>query len=251
VAGRVERVLTTAIGGERAAVLNVTAAELLGESVPVARALESALDRPGVGVLGHMMVHDLIRRSKLYDELVNALSNPNPVTRASAARICAAARLPDSVLWLGDLLQDSNPRLRDAGVRSLARLGGRRAVDLLMGAGDRIPQYRLAIALARGASDVDIEALMRRPDSESAAVATVLACGIRGDVLRVPPLLGIAHDRRWPKQVRKAACKSLAMIGDRSAADGLKRLALYDPDPDVKSAADRAHDRLVKKAVAG
>ena len=250
-AGRVERVLTTAIGGERAAVLNVTAAELLGESVPVARTLESALDRPGVGVLGHMMVHDLIRRSKLYDELVNALSNPNPVTRASAARICSAARLPDSVLWLGDLLQDANPRLRDAGVRALARLGGRRAVDLLMGAGDRIPQYRLAIALARGASDVDIEALMRRPDSESAAVATVLACGLRRDVLRVPPLLGIAHDRRWPKQVRKAACKSLAMIGDRSAADGLKRLALYDPDPDVKSAADRAHDRLVKKAVAG
>src|ERR1043166_38654 len=193
VAGRVERVLTTAIGGERAAVLNVTAAELLGESVPVARALESALDRPGVGVLGHMMVHDLIRRSKLYDELVNALSNPNPVTRASAARICAAARLPDSVLWLGDLLQDSNPRLRDAGVRSLARLGGRRAVDLLMGAGGRTPQYRLPTA---------------PPNTAAAPAAPVLACGIRGDGLRVPPLPGIAHDRRWPKQVRKAACKS-------------------------------------------
>jgi len=81
-------------------------------------------------------------------------------------------------------------------------------------------------------------------------VATVLACGLRRDVLRVPPLLGIAHDRRWPKQVRKAACKALAMIGDRSAADGLKRLALYESDPDVKSAADRAHDRVVKKAVA-
>ncbi len=242
--------LNTALGGERAAVLNVTAAELLADSVPVARTLESALGKPGVGLLGHLMVHDLIRRSNLYDELVNALASPNPLTRVSAARICAAARIPDSVVWLGDLLQDPTPRLREAGVRSLAQLGGRRAVELLMGASHRIPQYRLAIALARAASDVDIEALMRRPETESAAVATVLACGLRRDVLRVPPLLGIAHDRRWPKQVRKAACKSLAMIGDRSAADGLKRLALYEPDPDVKSAADRAHNRLVKKVVA-
>ena len=250
VAGRVDRVLNTALGGERAAVLNVTTAELLAEPVAVAHTLESALDRPGVGVLGHLMVHDLIRRSRLYDELVNALVSPNPVTRASAARICAAARIPDSVLWIGDLLQDPIPRVRDAGVRALAQLGGRRAVELLMGSADRIPQYRLAIALARAASDVDIEALMRRPDSETAAVVTVLACGLRRDVLRVPPLLGIAHDRRWPKQVRKAACKALAMIGDRAAADGLKRLALYDPDPDVKSTADRAHNRLVKAVVA-
>ena len=246
VAGRVDRVLNTALGGERAAVLNVTATELLAESVPVARTLESALDRPGVGVLGHLMVHDLIRRSKLYDDLVNALASPNPVTRVAAARLCAAARIPDSVLWLGDLLQDPMPRVRDAGVRALAHLGGRRAVELLIGASDRIPQYRLAISLAGAASDVDIEALMRRPENEGIAVVTVLACGLRRDVLRVPPLLGIAHDRRWPKQVRKAACKALAAIGDRSAADGLKRLALYDPDEDVKTAADRAHRRLVK-----
>jgi HEAT repeat protein len=229
----------------------MTAAELLAESVPVAQTLASALGKPGVGVIGHLMVHDLIRRSNLHDGLVNALASPNPLTRASAARICAAARIPDSVVWLGDMLQDPTPRVRDAGVRALAQLGGRRAVELLMDASNRIPQYRLAIALARAASDVDIEALMRRPDTEGAAVATVLACGLRRDVLRVPPLLGIAHDRRWPKQVRKAACKALAMIGDRAAADGLKRLALYDPDPDVKATAGRAHERLVKKAISG
>jgi HEAT repeat protein len=66
----------------------------------------------------------------------------------------------------------------------------------------------------------------------------------------VPPLLGIAHDRRWPKQVRVAACKALASIGDRSAADGLQRLALNDPDARVKVAAERAHRRLVRRAVA-
>src|SRR5947199_313343 len=91
-------------------------------------------------------------------------------------------------------------------------LGGDRAAVLMASAG-KIPQYRLAIALAQAASDLDIEALMRQPETEEAAVATVLACGLRRDALRLVPLLGIAHDRRWPKQVRKAACKALAAIG--------------------------------------
>ena len=118
-----------------------------------------------------------------------------------------------------------------------------------MAAADRIPVYRLAIALSRAASDVDIEALMRQPASERAAVATVLACGLRRDVLRVSPLLGIAHDRRWPRPVRLAACKALATIADSSAADGLHRLAESDPDPVVKKAAERAHRRLLRRAV--
>ena len=118
-----------------------------------------------------------------------------------------------------------------------------------MASGDRIPLYRLAIALSRAASDVDIEALMRQPASERAAVATVLACGLRRDVLRVSPLLGIAHDRRWPASVRLAACKALAMIGNRSAADGLHRLAESDPEPRIKKTADRSYRRLVRRVV--
>src|SRR5947207_27683 len=124
-----------------------------------------------------------------------------------------------------------------------------RSVGLLVAGAGRIPLYRLAIALSRAASDIDIEALMRQPASEKAAVATVLACGLRRDVLRVSPLLGIAHDRRWPGPVRLAACTALATIGDRSAADGLHRLALGDPDPLVKKAAERAHRRLLRRAV--
>ena len=248
VAGRVDRVLNTALAGERAAVLNTSAAELLAEPAPVARVIETALERPGVGVIGHWMVQELFRRSGLYDDLLNSLASPSAATRAAAARVCAAARLTDSVPWIGDLLQDEKPPVRDAAVRALAQLGGRRSVELLM-ASDRIPLFRLAIALARGASDVDIEALMRQPASERAAVATVLACGLRRDVLRVSPLLGIAHDRRWPKAVRVAACKALAAIGDPGGVGGLSRLAEGDPDPIVKRAAERAHRRLVKRAV--
>lgn len=249
VAARVERVLNTALAGQGSGSLNVTATELLSEPMAVAGVIGSALDRPGVGVKGHSQVHDVLRRSKVYSELIDALASKNPVTRAAAARVCGAARMTEAVVWLGDLLADSNPRVRDAAGRGLAQMGGRRAVEQLMSAGDRIPVYRLAIALSRAASDLDIEGLMRQPTTEDAAVATVLACGLRRDLLRVPPLLGIIHDRRWPKQVRLAAMKALATIGDRSAADGLHRLALSDPDPAVKAVADRAYRRLVRRAV--
>ncbi len=251
VASRIDRVLNTALTrhGAMATVLDATSAEMLAEPVAVAEVIGAALDRPGVGVRGHWMLHELFRRSSLYDELVDSLASPDGATRAAAARICGAARMTDCVLWIGDLLQDPDPLVRDAAVRSLAQLGGRRAVEQLMAAADRIPVYRLAIALSRAASEVDIEALMRRPASEDTAVATVLACGLRRDVLRVSPLLGIAHDRRWPKKVRLAACKALATIGDRSAADGLSRLAQIEPDPVVKKAADRAHRRVIRRAV--
>lgn len=250
VAGRVERVLNSALAGERAAVLNATVTELLGEPVPVAGVISGALGRPGVGVMAHWNLHELLRRSRLHEDLINALTAPNPVTRAAAARVCGAARMTESVIWIADMLSDRNPRVRDAAVRALGQMGGGRAVEALMSNADHIPLYRLAIALSEAASDLDIEALMRAPANERAAVATVLACGLRRDQLRVSPLLGIAHDRRWPPAVRVAACKALASIGDRAAADGVKRLADSDPDVTVKRAAERAHRRLVKRAVA-
>ena len=106
------------------------------------------------------------------------------------------------------------------------------------------PANRLAITLAQAATDMDIEALMRQPASEKAAVVTVLACGLRRDALRVPPLLGIAHDKRWPIKVRVAACHSLGMIGDPSAVGSLDVLAEKDPDPALKRAASLAWRRL-------
>src|SRR2546430_5791079 len=138
-AGRVERVLNSALAGERAAVLNAASAELLADPVAVAAVFESALDRPGVGVLGHFMAHELLRRSGLHDDLLNALASPHPATRAAAARICGAARLSESIVWIADLLQDASPPVQDAAVRSLSRLGGRRAGEQIMASADRSP----------------------------------------------------------------------------------------------------------------
>lgn len=246
-AGRLDRVLYAAVNGDASAVLDVGAPELLAEPEVVAKSLSAVLDRPGSGVMAHMMVDDLLRRSKVHDPLLDALGSDDPAARAAAARICGAARLTESVLWISDLIHDEDPSVSDAAIRSLGRLGGRRAVEELISSSDAISLHRLAIALSKAASDIDIEALMRKPASLEAAVATVLACGLRRDVLRVPPLLGIAHDRRWPKDVRLSACKALAIIGDRSAADGLHRLAETDPDSHIQETARRAHKRLLNK----
>jgi HEAT repeat protein len=237
-------VLNAALAGEPQVVLNVPAAELLAEPEQVGSVIASAVDRAGPGLTGQWRIAELFRRSGKSDELLNALVSPDPTTRAAAARLCGALRLTSSVAWIDDLLRDPDPTVRDAAIRAVGQLGGRRAVEALMGAVDRIPLHRLAITLAQAASDIDIEALMRQPASEKAAVVTVLACGLRRDVLRIPPLLGIAHDKRWPIQVRIAACHSLGMIGDPSALGSLDILAEKDPNTELKKAAARAWRRL-------
>jgi HEAT repeat protein len=243
-AARIERVLNAALGGEPQVVLNVTAPELLNEPDQVGSVIASALDRAGPGLTGQWRISEVFRRAGRTDDLLNSLVSPNPETRAAAARLCGALRLTQSVAWVEDLIQDPNPNVRDSAIRALGQMGGRRAVEALMAAVDRIPLHRLAITLAQAATDIDIEALMRQPASEKAAVVTVLACGLRRDALRVPPLLGIAHDKRWPIQVRIAACHSLGMIGDTSAVGSLDVLAEKDPDPALKKAASLAWRRL-------
>lgn len=214
--------------------LNVTAAEVLAEPGPVGAVICGALDRAGPGLSGQWRITAPFRRSGLSEELFNSLVSTNPVTRASAARLCGALRLSETVLWIADLIHDKNPKVRDSAVRALGDMGGRRAVEALMASADTIPMHRLAITLAAAASDLDLEPLVRQPASEKAAIVAVLACGLRRDALRVLPLLGIAHDRRWPKQVRLAACQALGMIADSAAAGGLGSLAGKDPDAEIK-----------------
>jgi HEAT repeat protein len=234
------------LAGEPQVALNVSAAEVLAEPGPIAAVISAALERAGPALSGQWRITETFRRSGLSEELFNSLVSTNPVTRASAARLCGALHLSETVLWIADLLQDENPKVRDSAVRALADLGGRRAVEALMAAADSIPMHRLAIALAAAASDLDLEPLLRQPPSEKAAVVAVIACGLRQDRLRVLPLLGIAHDRRWPKQVRLAACQALGMIADSAAAGGLGSLAGKDPDAEIRRAAAGALRRLLR-----
>ncbi|MEA2644666.1 MAG: hypothetical protein QOG08_1692 [Chloroflexota bacterium] len=235
--------LTAAIAGDGHVTLNVKAAELLADAGSVAPAISAVLERAGPGLGPQLRLSQTLRSAGLVDELLNALANPDPTVRIAAARLCGALRVTDSVPWLADMLKDTRPRVWEAATRALGHLGGHRAVDVLMSAVDRIPQHRLAIELARAASDMDIEALMREPASVQAAVVTVLACGLRHDNLRVGPLSAIAEDRRWPSRVRVAACRSLGMIGDRGTSGAVARLT-SDPDAGIRGAALDAQRRI-------
>jgi len=243
VAARVERLLASAIAGDAHVSLNFKAAELIAEFRPVAAAIGDVLQREGPGVMAQWRVAQALKPTGLGDELLNSLVDPDPKVRIAAARLCGALRMTDSLPWLADMLGDPKPRVRDAAARALGQLGGRRAVDALMSASERLPKHRLAIELAHAASDMDIEALMREPASVQAAVVTVLACGLRHDSLRVAPLSAIAHDTRWPARVRAAACRALAMIGDPATADGLRGL-MGDPDAGVRAEAAKAQRRF-------
>jgi HEAT repeat protein len=238
----VERVLGTALAGEPNAALNAKASELLADAGPVAEVISAAFDR-APDLTGHLRVTRAFSSSGLDAELVNSLVSPDPDIRIAAAQLCAALRLTDAVPWLGDLMGDPKPKVRDAAIRALGRSGGHRAVDILMAAVGRAPQYRLAIEVSRAATDLDIEVLIRKPVSLQAALVAVLACGLRKDRLRVNLLLGIAHDRRWPADVRVAACRALGMIGEPASADGVRSL-IADPDATVQAAAAKAHRRF-------
>ena len=242
-AARVERVLASALEGDSHVTLNAKASELLADSSAVASVVTGVLERAGPGVLIQWRLAQALKPAGLHDELLNALADRDPNIRIAAATLCGAFRLGDSLPWLVDMLADSRPRVWEAAVRALGRIGGRRAVDALMSVADRLPQHRLAIELAHAASDMDIEALMREPESVQAAVITVLACGLRHDSLRVRPLAAIAHDRRWPTRVRVAACRALAMVGTSTAEDGLSGLT-GEPDAALRSAVVKAQRRF-------
>jgi HEAT repeat protein len=249
-AARVDRVLSAALAGEPHVTLNVRASELIADAGPVTAAINVVFERAGPAIMVQWRVTQALKPSGLDTELLNSLVDRDPKVRIAAARLCGALRMTDSVPWVADLLADSRPRVWEAAVRSLGDLGGSRAVDALMSAVGRLPQHRLAIGLAHAASDMDIGALMREPASVQAAVVTVLACGLRRDLLRAAPLSAIAHDRRWPVRVRTAACRSLAMIGDPGTLNGLRSLA-GDPDAAVRSAAVKAQRRLGPAGKAG
>ncbi len=242
-AARVERVLTAAAAGQPQVVLDVKASELLGDAGSVAVAIRGVLSRARPGLTSQWRVTQAFTRFGLDHELLDSLAHADPEIRVAGARLCGALRLTDAVPWLGDLLDDPDPRVRDAAVRALGKTGGRRAVDTLMSAVDRIPPGRLAIELYHAASDFELESLLRQPVSPQAEVPIIMACGLSGDVLRAPWLVGMAQDRDLESRLRVAACRALAMIRHPAAADALRTLAT-EADPDVKRAAVRARRRV-------
>jgi hypothetical protein len=242
-ASKIERVLATALSGDPRVVLNVKASEVLAEPEPVAQVISAALENAGNGLVAQLVVTQTFRRSGLEPDLVDSLASSDPVVRIAAARVCGALRLPSAVPWLADLLDDPSPAVRDVAIRSLAQPGGRRVVEALLARADRLPSYRLAIALARAASDIDLEWLLREPRSVKTMVTVLMACGLRRDALHGHLVVRMAQDQECETEIRVAACRALAMIGKPAGADGMRLLAT-DPDETVRKASVRARMRI-------
>ena len=240
---KLDRVLTTALDGDPRVTLDLKVSELLGEAEAVAQVISAALDRAGSGLAAQLTVTQAFRRTGLEGALIDSLADPSPSVRIAGARLCGALRMPDAVPWLIDLLDDPSPAVRDVAVRSLGQAGGRRVVEALMSRADRLPRHRVAIELARAASDIDLESMLREATGVTTSVTVLMACGLRGDALRTPLLVRMAQDRQCDKEVRTAACRALAMIGDPAGADAMRMLA-SDPDATVKRAAVRARMRI-------
>jgi len=238
IAAQVNQALVSALTGQNA-VLDAKASVLLAHVDVVAPVIASVMHRPGITLAQQWRVTKVIRRGGLGGEILDSLASPEPATRAAAAQLCGALRMAESVAWLSDLLSDPDEHVRIAAARALGRIGGRRAVDALMGVVEAFPPHRLALAIAHGASDIDLDGLLRSGGGARTAVVVALACGLRADALRFPRLVAMARDRTGPSEVRAAACRALGMIGDRAAAGVLRNLGL-DPDSAVSEAATHA-----------
>ena len=238
IAAQINQALVSALTGQNA-VLNTKASDLLAHVDVVAPVIAAVMHRPGITLAQQWQVTKVIKRGGLGAELLDSLASPEPATRAAAAQLCGAMRLAESVAWLSDLLTDPDEKVRVAAARALGRTGGRRAVDALMGVVEAFPPHRLALAIAHGASDIDLDGLLRSGGGAKTAVVVALACGLRADALRFPRLVAMARDRSGPSEVRVAACRALGMIGDRAAAGVLRNLGL-DPDSAVSEAATHA-----------
>jgi len=236
-------VLATALSGDPRVVLNVKASEVLAEPGPVAQVISAALENAGNGLVPQLVVAQTFRRSGLEPDLVDSLASPDPAVRIAGARVCGALRLPSAVPWLADLLDDPSPAVRDVAIRSLGQAGGHRVVAALLARADRLPSYRLAMALARAASDIDLESLLREPSPVKTKVTVLMACGLRRDALHGHLIVRMAQDQECETEIRVAACRALAMIGEPAGADGMRLLAT-DPDETVRKASVRARMRI-------
>ncbi len=237
VAAQVNQALVSALTGQPA-VFTMKPSELIAGVDHVAPAIAAVMHRPGLTLTQQFRVNRALHRAGIDAAILDSLASPDPATRIAAGRLAGALRLADAVPWLADMLEDPDEGVRRAAATALGRTGGRRAVEALIGSAERFHPYELAANLARAASDIDLDQLLRESETSPAAVAVALACGLRADALRFPRLVAIARDPRADPDLRAAACGALGMIGDRAAAGVLRNLT-YDTNGVVSTAANR------------
>ncbi len=163
-------------------------------------------------------------------------------------------------------LADSDPAVREAALRSLARLGALADDELRAGLGDPAARVRLAaVELAAPNGDIDVSALLADPD-DSVVEQAAWCCGERPEDLRPLERLAALSSGHDDPLVREAAVAALGALGDEAGRaavlaavtdkPAVRRRALVAlaafSGPDVDEANERARsdpDRQVRDIV--
>ena len=175
--------------------------------------------------------------------IIDGLVDSHAGRRWRSARLAGALRLDAATPWLAELLSSREAYVRVAACRALGRIGGATAAAALVAAlrVRRISAGRLVIELARAAPDLYLESCLNLPRNASVRPGLVAALALRRrrtalHTMRRLVLSGSQRERTY-------ACRALAWLGERAAADDLAQ-ALEHPSWRVRHAAARSLGQL-------
>ncbi|MCL5036790.1 MAG: HEAT repeat domain-containing protein [Chloroflexi bacterium] len=168
--------------------------------------------------------------SSVSDNLIKALGDKNPYTRASAARVLGRIKEQKSVLYLIKALRDENQDVRKTAVRSLGQINDEKAVPYIINTlGDE--NYDVRWAAKNVLSDMgksilgDLNEALADENPQVRESSAEIIGGYK-DKESVPYLIKALKDGN--REVREAAAKSLGQIKDESAVPALVEMFLTD-----------------------
>jgi len=180
----------------------------------------------------------------------------------NAVAILGEIRIQDSLVHLTPLLQHKDLRVRRETIRALTKIGGQRAINILLQAAESADQdlrrqALLSLGAIRAASAVPTLLKLARQSDWSRKALDLRKDAIRslGEIRSsdaVEDLCRIVRKRRWLRralndELRVVAAQALGDIGDEAARDSLETV-VNDRSSAVARAAAQALKQLDKAA---
>jgi len=163
---------------------------------------------------------------------------------SAACTVTSEFKTPDAVEPLIQALEDPLWEIRQAAVKSLGKIGGIRAAEALVAAGNKLGDRDAAVEPLKQIGQTAVAPLLaaiRNEDKESRSLAARVL-GEIGDARAVDPLLSLLKDES--EMVRQDAVEALGKIGDLRAVEAV-RAAGQEENVTVRSAARRVLKDLV------
>ncbi|HKS45307.1 MAG TPA: HEAT repeat domain-containing protein [Amycolatopsis sp.] len=194
---------------------------------------------------------DVLQRRGVVKQAMRQLTEPDPVRRATAARLLGALRQRDAVEPLCQLLVDVHPEVRSVAARALGRIGDLAAVGPLLDSLEKSgpPRQLVSLVLAGLGSAVE-KPLLEAMGTGSAMVraTTVDVLGLIRALRAVPVIASALRDPE--PEVRVRAVHALRLIGTRAVRRPLLAAVAPRQPPAVRAMAAHALGELGYPSVA-